>query len=166
MVYYKRESKRRLLMKLILTLTILLCTIGSPALAALTDADLDKIRLIVKEEVKAEITEAETRLRTEIAQSEEQVKIYIDAKFEGVDAKFEGVDAKFESLNAKFESLDKRLTLVIGFVSGLIILIVVTVGIPQIIMAWRGKNERAHERRIEKLAQEIETLKQRLMVKP
>ena len=146
-------------MKLILTLTILLCAIGSPALAALTDADLDKIRLIVKEEVKAEITEVETRLRTEIAQSEERLKIYIDARFEGVDARFEGV-------NARFEGLDKRLTLVVGFVSGLIIPIVVTVGIPQIIMAWRGKNERAHERRIEELAQEIETLKQRLMVKP
>ena len=139
-------------MKTILTLSILLCAIGSPALAALTDADLDKIRLIVKEEVKAEITAAETRLRTEIVQSAEQLKIYVDAKFEGVDAKFEGID--------------KRLTLVVGFVSGLIILIVVTVGIPQIIMAWRGKNERAHERRIEELAQEIETLKQRLMVKP
>lgn len=146
-------------MKLVLTLTILLCAIGSPALAALTDADLDKIRLIVKEEVKTEITAAETRLRTEITQSEEQLKIYIDARFEGVNARFEGVDAKFEGL-------DKRLTLVVGFVSGLIILIVVTVGIPQIIMAWRGKNERAHERRIEELAQEIETLKQRLMVKP
>ena len=146
-------------MKLILTFTILLCAIGSPALAALTDADLDKIRLIVKEEVKAEITAAETRLRTEIAQSEERLKMYVDAKFEGVDAKFEGVDAKFEGF-------DKRVTLVVGFVSGLIILIVVTVGIPQIIMAWRVKNERAHERRIEELAQEIETLKQRLMVKP
>ena len=86
----------------------------------------------VKAELKSEIAGVETQLRTEIAQSEERVKIYVDTKFEG---------------------FDKRLTLVVGFVSALIILIVVTVGIPQVIMAWRGKNERAHERRIEELAQ-------------
>ena len=102
--------------------------IVSPTFGELTSQDLDKIRLIVKEEVsevetrlRAEIAAAEGRLRAEIAKSESNMKGYVDTKF---------------------ESVDKRLTLVVGFVSALIILIVVTVGIPQIIIAWRGQNER------------------------
>ena len=41
-------------MKTILVLSILFWAIALPALGELTDADLDKIRLIVKEEVKTE----------------------------------------------------------------------------------------------------------------
>ena len=42
-------------MKTVIVLSILFCAIALPALGELTDADLDKIRLIVKEEVKTEI---------------------------------------------------------------------------------------------------------------
>ena len=124
----------------------------SPAFGELTSQDLDKIRLIIKEEVseveirlRTEITESEKRLRAEIEKSESNMKGYVDLKFEGV---------------------DQQLTLVIGFVSALIILIVVTVGIPQIIIAWRGKNEREQNKKIEELSREIEALKQRHIVSP
>ena len=119
-----------------------------PTFGELTSQDLDKIRLIVKEEV----SEVETRLRSEIAASETRMKDYVDTKFDGV--------------NTKFEELDKRITLIVGFISALIILIVVTVGIPQIIIAWRGQNERAQDRKIEELAQEIEALKQKHIISP
>lgn len=49
-------------MKMILALSILFCAITLPALGELTDADLNQIRLIVKEEVKTEITNAEERI--------------------------------------------------------------------------------------------------------
>ncbi len=114
-------------MKSILGVCFVFLMSASPVLGALTPEDLDKIRLIVKEEIAAseerlrvEIAASEERLRAEIADSERQLKLYVDTKF---------------------ESVDKRLTLVVGFVSALILLIVVTVGIPQIIIAWRGKNE-------------------------
>ena len=60
-------------MKTILVLSILLSAVTLPTFAELTDADLDKIRLIVKEEVKSEITASETRM-----------KLYVDAKIESV----------------------------------------------------------------------------------
>ena len=126
--------------------------IVSPTFGELTSQDLDKIRLIVKEEVsevetrlRAEIAAAEGRLRAEIAKSESNMKGYVDTKF---------------------ESVDKRLTLVVGFVSALIILIVVTVGIPQIIIAWRGQNEPTQDRKIEELSREIEALKQKHIISP
>ena len=49
-------------MKMILALSILFSVIALPALGELTDADLKQIRLIVKEEVKTEITNAEKRI--------------------------------------------------------------------------------------------------------
>ncbi len=41
-------------MKTVLLCLILFCVIAMPALGELTDADLDKIRLIVKEEINAD----------------------------------------------------------------------------------------------------------------
>ena len=48
----------------------------------------------------------------------------------------------------------------------LMAIIVVAVGIPQVIIAWRTKRERAQERQIETLTREIETLKQQRIVNP
>ena len=53
-------------MKTLVVLLILFCVIALPALGELTAADLDKIRLIVKEEVKTEIAASETRTREHI----------------------------------------------------------------------------------------------------
>ena len=58
-------------MKKVLLCLLIFCAIALPALGELTDADLDKIRLIVQEEIKAEISKTnekidklEERLRT------------------------------------------------------------------------------------------------------
>ena len=49
-------------MKTTVFLSILFCIIALPALAELTDADLDKIRLIVREEIKREIDTVNTKI--------------------------------------------------------------------------------------------------------
>ena len=61
-------------MKHIFLFSILLCVVSLPSFAELTDADLDKIRLIVKDEVKAEVTSSEARM-----------KEYVDLKIGGVE---------------------------------------------------------------------------------
>ena len=135
-------------MKTILLSCVMFLVIVSPVISELIPADLDKIRLVVKDE----ISKSETELKGEITKSEKRMKDYVDTKFEGVDTKFEG--------------FEKRINLAVGFVSGLMILVVVTVGIPQVIIAWRGNNEREQDKRIEQLTQEIESLKQQRIVNP
>ena len=49
-------------MKTILLFSILFCAIAMPAIGELTDANLDKIRLIVKEEIKKESTITNTKI--------------------------------------------------------------------------------------------------------
>ena len=127
-------------MKSTLFLPILFCAIAFPALAELTPQDLDKIRLIVKEEVKAEIT----TVRTEI---------------KALDTRLQNVEQGVSWLRGKIDSLDKH-------INWLMALIVVAVVIPQGIVAWSSRTNRAQAKQIEELAREIEILKQQRIVSP
>ncbi len=122
-------------MKNILALSILLCALAMPAMGELTDADLDKIRLIVKEEVKSEITASEKRMKEYISQ-------------------------EIKTVNAKIEGNDEQLSQLFWLVIALMALI----GLPQAIIAWRSRKDRSLEQQIETLTQEIETLKQQRIV--
>ena len=139
-------------MKTILVLSILFWAIALPALGELTDADLDKIRLIVKEEVKTEITAVKQELKgvkqelkAEIASSEKSIKEYI---------------------NIRIDSVEKRLSTYNWVIYVLMPLIVATIGVPTAIIAWRSGKDRSLERQVETLTQEIETLKQQRIVNP
>ena len=76
-------------MKTILFLSLLLCALAMPAIGVLTDADIDKIRLIVKEEVKT----AKEEIKTEIA--------IIDTKIEGLDTRLRNVETNIAELRGR-----------------------------------------------------------------
>ena len=109
-------------MKKILALSILCSVIALPALGELTDADLNQIRLIVKEEVKKESTITHT-------------------KIDGLDTRLRTVETDVAWTRGKLDSLDKH-------INWLMALIVVAVGIPQVIVAWRSRKDRALEKQI------------------
>ncbi|RKU09548.1 hypothetical protein C6501_15260 [Candidatus Poribacteria bacterium] len=141
-------------MKNVLLLSIIFCTIVLPAFADLTPQDLEKIRSIIKEEnapIKAEIESIKDDITT----------LKIDVA----------------GMKGKLEGVDKQISHATNLTYGLIALIVVAVGIPQIIMVWRDRGESAQDRRIEELTREqnrrieeltreIEALKQQRIVKP
>ena len=144
-------------MKVLIFTAMLFCAIALPALGELTDSDLDKIRLIINEEIKP-IKVDIVSLKTEVA--------WIRGKLESVDKQFESVDQQFKSLDKRldkqFESVDKQITHVTYITYGLTALIVAAIAIPQILIAWRAGKDRALERRVETLTQEIEMLKQQI----
>ena len=76
-------------MKTILFLSILFSLIALPVLGELTDADLDKIRLIVKEEVKA----AKEEIKTEIT--------LINSKIDGLDTRLRNVETNIAELRGR-----------------------------------------------------------------
>jgi septal ring factor EnvC (AmiA/AmiB activator) len=127
-------------MKTIIFFSILFCAIALPSFAELTPQDLDKIRLIVKEEIEKEIEP----LKAEIA---------------SVKAEIASVKQDVASLSGRVAGIEKQIT-------WLMALIVVAVGIPQIIVVWRSRKDREQERKIEELAREIEMLKQQRIVSP
>ena len=124
-------------MKPILLFSILFSAIAMPAIGTLSDADLNKIRLIVKEEVKSEITASEKRMKEYISQ-------------------------EIKTVNAKIEGNDEQLSQLFWLVIALMALI----GLPQAIIAWRSRKDRSLEQQIETLTQEIETLKQQQIAQP
>ena len=147
-------------MKPILVVSILFCAIALPAVGELTDADLDKIRLIVKEEVKAEIAgvrqeiagvkqelkaeiaSVEQELKAEIAASEKRTKEYIDLKVDALDQKIDAVEKK---LYARIDDIRIVMIALIG-------LIAAAVALPQFIIAY---TERKREREIHLLIDQL-----------
>ena len=134
-------------MKTILALSILFCTTAMPTFAELTDADLDKIRLIVNEEVTKELTKELAPIKADIAQLDDRLR---------------NVEIAMGSLTGRIDGVEKQVSHSTNVTYGLIALIVVAIGIP----AWRGRRDRDQERKIEELRQEIETLKQQKIVSP
>ena len=150
-------------MKTIFFFSILFYAIALPALGELTPQDLDKIRLIVKEEIKAEITELKQEIKEDIANSEKNMREYINLKVEGVNIK---VGSKVDSVNTKVDSVEEQITFLSYLVYALIALIVGAIAIPQLIMTWRSRREHSLERRVERLTEEIEALKRQQIIKP
>ena len=137
-------------MKTVFALLILFCGIVVPALAELTDADLDKIRLIVNEELKTEITTVKQELKTEIATVKQELKAEIASSEKRMK----------DHIDLNIQNVDKRLGTYNWVIYVLTPLIVAAIGIPTAIMAWRGMKDSDQEKKIQELTQEIETLKQ------
>ena len=112
-------------MKIILFLSILFCVIALPALGELTDTDLNRIRLIINEEIE----EAIKPIKADI------VTLQTDVAW----------------MRGKLENVDKQITHGTNITYGLIALIVAAVAIPQILIALRSGRDRALERQIEML---------------
>ena len=159
-------------MKTILVLSILFCAITLPVRGELTDADLDKIRLIVKEEVKTEIagvrqeiTGVKQELKAEIAGVKQELKAEIAGVKQELKAEIAGSEKRIKDyVDAKTEGIHKRLSTYNWVISILMPLIVAAIGIPTAIIAWRSGRDRSLERQVETLAQEIKTLKEQRIV--
>ena len=144
-------------MKTIFLFSILFCAIAMPALAELTEADLNKIRLIVKEEVSAD-TES----------FEKDIKEYINTKNESIEKRLSLVTTLIVGLMALIGIPLVVLTVMIGWRS---------VkdntherkNIRELAPEDRKVIEqliRDQEEKIEALTQEIETLKQQGIANP
>ncbi len=151
-------------MKTMWAITFFCCIIAVPAFSqvSLKPDDLDKIRLIVNDVVKKEITDSEARMK-------DYVNVRFDSierQFDGVEKRFVGIEKRFEGIEKQIESVDKRVTQGINITYGLIALIVVAVNIPQVISVWQGRQQKELDRKIDTLVQRIEMLEQQRIVNP
>ena len=124
---------------------MLLLLFIQPGFAELTPEDIRAIREEVTKIVKTENDALEKRLRE-----------YVDLKFEILDTKF----------TTKFEDVSKQQTLILILVPGLIALIVVAIGIPQIIIALKQRTQGTLEAEIKTLREKVELLEQTRLVGP
>ena len=124
---------------------LLLSLLIHPAFAQLKPEDISIIRDEVTKIVKTENDARETRMRE-----------YVDLKFDVHDTKF----------TSRFEGLSRQLTMVVILVIGLIALIVVAIGIPQIIIARKQRGQETLEAEIRTLREKVELLEQTRLIGP
>lgn len=157
-------------MKTILASSILFCAIAQfSVFAELTSQDLDKIRLIVQEEIQREIEPIKAdivTLKTDMA----VMKTEVASLKETMNIKFDNVNNKFDSVNSKFDDVQKNFDRQNN-------IIIACIGIPLAILAigatvWgilahrRSGKDREQERINQELREEIEALKQQQIARP
>ena len=127
----------------ILYLSLLLSTMTFPALGQLTDADLNKIRLIVKEEVKAEITASEKRMKEYIDLKIEVVNARIDALDKSLNARIDATNTRIDATNTRIDALNTRMDDVDSKFNriwlAIIALITAAIALPQLIIVYAEK---------------------------
>ena len=125
-------------MKNILVLSILFSAIALPAPGELTDADLDKIRLIVNEGVKKENAASETRMK------------------EYINLKLDNVNNQIKTNSSEIGAIRNQMNVFIG-----IPLLIIT-----LLFAWRALRDRANDKQIQALIAENEHLKRQQTITP
>ena len=142
-------------MKTILVLSILFSAIAMPTFAELTDADLDKIRLIVKEEIQEEIKPIKVDIVT--------------LKTDGAVVKTEATNLK-ETVNTGFSNVqnnfDRQNNIIIACIGIPLAILAIGATLWGILAHRRSTKDQTLERQIETLTQEIENLKQPRIVSP
>ena len=146
-------------MKNVLLFSILFCAIALPALGELTEADLNEIRLIVKEEIKEELKPIKADIDT--------LKTDIDTlKTDSAEVKTEVTNLK-GTVNKDFDTIQKNFDRQNN-------IIIVCIGIPMAILAigatvWgilahkRNRKADTQQEQIDVLRQEIEELRQPIL---
>ena len=139
---------------------IVICLLFTPsAFAELTPEDILTISDIVEK--------SEERMRTYIDKSEERMRTYIDATIiasekrtrEYIDIKLDGIEGK---LTARMDGTDRNITLIVALVVGVMALIVLAVGIPQLILVSRQRNQHAVEKRLDEMQDEMQQFRKEL----
>jgi chaperonin cofactor prefoldin len=118
----------------------LIAIISTPAISDLSQDDLNKIRLLIADELKpiqTEIQTVKTELKDAIASVKEDVA----------------------SLSGRVDGVEKLIT-------WLMVIIVAIVGIPQVVVLWRSKKDRILEKQVETLTQKIEALEKQRIQSP
>ena len=155
-------------MKITLLLILLsILFLNTTADAALTPGDLQSIDELIKasETRMKEYVDLKIGIvREEIKTVREEIKT-LDAKLTGeiksVREEIKTLDAK---LSGEIKSVDGRVTQIFGFLIALIGLIAVAVGLPQYLLARRGREMQVYMEKIDELGREIEKLKQQSIV--
>ena len=109
-------------MKKIFTLLILFAATVLPTFAELSDADLNKIRLIVSEEVTKELNKELAPIKKEL----DLIKVSITQ----VDTRLRNVEIAVGALTGRIDGVEKQVSHATNVTYGLIALIVVAIGIP------------------------------------
>ena len=121
------------------------------AYAELTQSDLDKIRLIVKDEIE-----------TAIYASEKRMKDYVDLKVQTLDNKLSGeINSLDNKLSGDIKRLDTRINGFQAQVNMLFLFVIALIGAGVVVPIWLDRKNNGKSR-IQKIESQIESIQQQL----
>ena len=130
-------------MKIMMLFVVGILLINSPVFAELSITDIEKIESIVKG-------------------SEARMKEYVSQEIAKINTKIDEMDKR---LTSQINAVDTQVGRNFNLVLGLIALIAVAIGLPQIITAWQGRNSENTPKNTRHCGKEIEILKQERTVR-
>ena len=144
-------------MKKFLFFLILGCviTLSSAVYGELTQQNIETIKLMMNEQtqtLRTEIATVKDELKTEITKVRDELKAEIATVKDELKTDIGTVRNEVAYVRGKVEGVEK-------YISWLMVIIVVALGIPQIIIAWRSRKEREQQKKIEILTQQNEEFK-------
>ena len=126
-------------------LIIVICLFfTSSAFAELTPSDVQTISNIVEKAVSA---------------SEKRTREYIDLKLDGLESR---LTSRMDSVESRMDSVERNMTLVVALVVGLMVLVVLAVGIPQLILISKQNNQNVMQKELEAVQAEMQHLRKEL----
>ena len=141
-------------------LIIVICLLfTSSAFAELTPADVQTISNIVEKAVSASEKRTREYIDTAITQSEKRTREYIDLKLEGLESR---LTSKMDSVESRMDSVERNITLIVALVVGLMVLVVLAVGIPQLILISKQNNQNVMQKELEAVQAEMQQLRNEL----
>ena len=134
---------------------------ATPVFSELSDSDLQRIREVVQIAVAAEGKQIRTEMTAAINASEKRVKEYVDLKisevksevnsqFAQVNSQFAQVNSQLVQVNNRIDEVGKRLNIAFT-VLGWLFALVIAIGIPQLITAFRQHDDKKLQSSIEEL---------------
>ena len=105
------------------------------------------------------VEKSENRMRAYIDESEKQTREYIDTKLDGIEYKLTG---KIAGLEGRMDGTDRNLTRVVALVVGVMALIMLAVGIPQLILVSRERNQNTMQKEFEAMQTEMQHIRKEL----
>ena len=105
------------------------------------------------------VEKSENRMRAYIDKSEKQTREYIDTKLDGIEYKLTG---KIAGLEGRMDGTDRNLTRVVALVVGVMALIMLAVGIPQLILVSRERNQNTMQKEFEAMQTEMQHIRKEL----
>ncbi len=145
---------------------IVICLLfTSSAFAELTPEDILAISDIVEkseERMRAYIDKSEERMRAYIDKSEKQTREYVDTKLESLEHKLDG---RIGRLEGRLNGTDRNITIVVALVVGVMALIVLAVGIPQLILVSRQNNQNTMKKELAAMRAEMQQFRKEIALR-
>ena len=102
---------------------------ATPVFSELSDSDIQRIREIVQIAVAAEGKQIRAEMTAAIDASEKRMKEHLNTRINEVDTRINGVEKQINGV-------EKQITLLAVLLIGVMALIVVAIGLPQLIIAY------------------------------